>query len=191
MDLLITILLDAALVFGIFVSVSIAAFHGELCGIEPGRDKSGLGGFAFAYLFLMLRWPLVAAGLLVGHGRGAIPFVPADWPWWSLLSVHAALGALAAVAFGRGVDRVHVDRRLPAAFGAFFGVLLPMPALWAAVVGTNAAWLGNSPFALAAVASLLLAIHGLPFRSRLLDMRRSAARQAAAAAGGPPGDLPH
>lgn len=192
MHTLITLLTDAALLIGVFVSVIIATFHGELCGIEPGRDKSGLGGFAFGYLLMSIRWPLVAIGLLVGHGHDAIPLVAADWPWWSLLLGHGALGALAAFAFGRGVDHVHADRRLPAPVGAFLGVLLPLPALWAAIVGTNASWLGG-PIAPAVVAMLLLAVHGLPFRARLRDMRRMAARlaQAAPAAAGPPGDTPH
>lgn len=193
MDLVITILIDGALLVGVLISVSMAAFYGELCGIEPGRDKSGLGGFAFAYLFMLMRWPLVAAGLLIGHARGAIPYLPPDWPWWSLVLAHAALGAIAAVAFGRGVDHVHADRRLPAAFGVLFGVLLPLPGWLAAIVGTNTTWLGNDVSTLGIVAGLLLACHGLPFRARLRGMRQMAARlaQATAPAEGPPGDLPH
>ena len=101
---------DAALLatFGVaaLLSLMIATWWGELAGIRPHRDKSGLGGFAAIYLFFVMRWLLLAPLVVIG----ARPFVA--WPW-SLLA-HALLG-VASVQLWLGL------------LGA---LLVPAPALW-------------------------------------------------------------
>jgi len=117
---------DAALLamFGVaaLLSLMIATWWGELAGIRPHRDKSGLGGFAAIYLFFVMRW-LLLAPLVV---TGANAFVA--WPW-SLLA-HALLGVASVQLFGRGIEHVQQDRVVPLWLGLVGALVLPAPALW-------------------------------------------------------------
>lgn len=117
---------DAALlaVFGVaaLLSLMIATWWGELAGIRPHRDKSGLGGFAAIYLFFVMRWLLLAPLVVIG----ANAFVA--WPW-SLLA-HALLGVASVQLFGRGLALVQQDRFVPLWLGLLGALLVPAPALW-------------------------------------------------------------
>lgn len=117
---------DAGLLatFGVaaLLSLMIATWWGELAGIRPHRDKSGLGGFAAIYLFFVMRWLLLAPLVVIG----ASPF--AAWPW-SLLA-HALLGIASVQLFGRGIAYVQKDRVVPLWLGLLGALLVPAPALW-------------------------------------------------------------
>jgi hypothetical protein len=76
----------ATFAVAVLLSLMIATWWGELAGIRPHRDKSGLGGFAAIYLLLAMRWLLLAPLVFVG----ASPFVA--WPW--ILLGHTLLGVL-------------------------------------------------------------------------------------------------
>jgi hypothetical protein len=112
MTILMTILADGWLCVMLLLCLMIAAWWGELAGIRPGRDKSGLGGFAAIYIFLSLRW-LGLAILL---------------PNWSWLLVHTTLGVVSVLGFGRGVERVQRDQVVPVLLG-LLGAWLPVPVL--------------------------------------------------------------
>jgi hypothetical protein len=116
MHVLVTILGDGWLLMILLLSLMIAAWWGELTGIRPGRDKSGLGGFAAVYLFLPMRW--LGLSILL--------------PGWSWLAAHLGLGVLSVVGFERGLELVRTDRVVAAGLG-YIGALLPVPAMLAAI----------------------------------------------------------
>lgn len=166
MPLLATLALDLGLAVVLLGSLFIARGFGELCGIRPGRDKSGLGGFAVLYLFFALRW----AGLAVALWATA----PTGQGLW-LLAAHAGLGAVSLRTFGHGIARVQADRVAPAWQGLLAGVLLPAPALAVAIARSNPALGGDGLLPLAAIGGSVVLLHGLGFRACYLDMRRPAA----------------
>lgn len=167
MNLLATLALDLVLAFVVLLGMHGACAWGELCGIRPGRDKSGLGGFAAVFLLTGMRWLGVALILGVTTGAGE--------RWW-LLAAHLALGALAAFSFDRCLRRVQHDRPAPAAIGVFAGVLLPMPALTLAIARANLGSEADSAIAFGLVAGALLLLHGICFHRRRADMLRSGTR---------------
>jgi hypothetical protein len=164
--LLTTIALDLLLAFTLLFSVQIAAGWGELCGIRPGGDKSGLGGFMAIYMFCLFRWLVLAAclaGLSAGDER------------WLLLGAHTALGIVSIKLFERGVQRVQNDRMVSDLVGLLGSTLLPLPACTLVVQRANASWLGDSSVTLAVVAAALAALHLACYRARRRDMLRSRA----------------
>jgi hypothetical protein len=164
MPLLVTLLLDLVFAFAGLCSVYIAFAWGELCGIRPGGDKSGLGGFAFVLLFALLRGVALAIGLLV---------VARDGESWWLLLVHLGLGVLAWRCFEREVRRVQADRWPSLSVGLFAGVLLPLPVLTLVLVRTNERWLGDGVSAWVGVAGGLVSAHALCCLRQRSDMRRA------------------
>lgn len=146
----------------VLVSLMIASWWGELAGIPPGRDKSGLGGFAMIYPFFAVRW-LAFMPLLV---LGANARLPGSWPWWLLL--HGVLGVASVRLFERGITYVRADRVVPLWLGATGALLLPAPAFW---LGTEAvAWAcvgGPLP-----TSGALLVLHAWPFWQRRRELHR-------------------
>ena len=153
MHVLATILADCWLLIMLLLSLMIAAWWGELAGIRPGRDKSGLGGFAAVYLFLPMRW-LGLAILL---------------PNWSWLGVHAALGALSAFGFERGLQRVQHDRQVPMLLG-LIGAWLPVPAWSIAFLAANDLSTTGRVGLLTGLA--VIGLHAITFLLRRGDLRR-------------------
>lgn len=153
MSVFATILSDSCLSVMLLLSMMIAAWWGELAGIRPGRDKSGLGGFAAIYLFLPLRW--LGLAILM--------------PSWAWLGVHTALGALSAFGFARGVQRVQNDREVPVLLG-LLGALLAVPALW--VDFTNVHSLPTTGRTSLLAGTALLALHSVLYLRRRRDLRR-------------------
>ncbi|MCU0866808.1 MAG: hypothetical protein MUC36_23735 [Planctomycetes bacterium] len=153
MHVLATILADGWLLIMLLLSLMIAAWWGELAGIRPGRDKSGLGGFAAIYMFLPLRW-LGLAILL---------------PSWTWIGVHAALGALSAFGFERGLLRVQHDREVPMLLG-LLGACLPVPAWSIAFLAVHD--LATTGRAGLLTGLMLIGLHALTFLLRRGDLRR-------------------
>jgi hypothetical protein len=165
-NLIATLALNLVLAFVVLLSLHSACAWGELCGIRPGRDKSGLGGFAAIYLLTGMRW-LGVALVLFAVAR------PAER--WPLLAGHLALGWLAIWLFHRGLRLVEHDRFAPLALGVLGGVVLPLPALTLAVARTNFEGPEEPTIALALVTGSLLLLHAACFRNRRADMLRSGA----------------
>ena len=166
MGLLATVVLDLVLAFTLLFSVQIAAGWGELCGIRPGRDKSGLGGFAMLLMFFLVRWLALAlclAALSAGAER-----------WW-LLAGHGGLGWVSVTMFNRGVARVQADGTVGHFAGVVGSTLIPAPACTLALQRANVAWLGDSPAALAAVAAIVVLLHFACYRQRRSSMLASRA----------------
>lgn len=113
----------AAFAAAALLSLMIATWWGELAGIRPHRDKSGLGGFAFLYLFFGLRWLLLAPLVVVG----AAERLPGSTLWWLL--GHALLGFVGTRLFERGIAIVRQDRFVPLWIGLAGALLVPAPAL--------------------------------------------------------------
>ena len=153
MHVLATILADCWLLIMLLLSLMIAAWWGELAGIRPGRDKSGLGGFAAVYLFLPMRW-LGLAILL---------------PNWSWLGVHAALGALSAFGFERGLQRVQHDRQVPVLLG-LAGACLAAPTWSVALLSVHD--LSTTGRAGLLSGLVVLGLHALTYWSRRGDLGR-------------------
>ena len=179
MHIFLTLLVDGALLFGLLFSLILATCWGELCGIEPHRDKSGLGGFMAVYMVLPVRWACTCIGLVWALSCGTLPLVPDGGAGltWLVLGAHVALGVAVVMLFQRGLNRVQRDLRAGDALGVVGAVVLPLPGLWMALVGAHPTWfLGTTARVLLAVA--LATVLGLGYRHRLLDMRRQAARAA-------------
>jgi hypothetical protein len=155
--LIATIALDLLLALTLLVSVQIAAGWGELCGIRPGRDKSGLGGFTMLFALFGCRWVVLAVCLLCVAPTGARV--------WTLVG-HTVLGFVSARIFSRGVDRVHEDGTVANAIGLLGSTLIPAPAWTLAVHGANANWLGDSPASFVAVGVVVALLHALPHELR-------------------------
>lgn len=162
MSWLVTIAVDLVLAFAFLFSLSMAGAWGELCGIRPGGDKSGLGGFAMALMLAVIRWLALAVAL-------AVVARPGERIW--LLLAHAALGAFASFVFSRQVDVVHRDGVVPAWRGVAVGVLLPLPAFALPLVRLHHEAPHDAPLALAATAGGLAVLHGLIFHQRRRGMR--------------------
>src|SRR5262245_8259029 len=106
--LVLSLLVDGVLLLGLVVSFILATRWGELCGIEPHRDKSGLGGFFAVSLFLPLRWACTCVGLAWGLWNGTLPFfaqTSSGLPW-TVLGAHAAIGVAVVLLFQHGLKRV-------------------------------------------------------------------------------------
>ena len=161
MPTLATIALDLLLALTLLISVQIAAGWGELCGIEPGRDKSGLGGFTMLFVLFGFRWLALAICLL------CVP--PAGERLWTL-AAHGALGGASARLFTRGVDRVQRDGRVSNAIGLVGSTLIPVPAWAFAVHGVNTDWLGGSTVALVATGAVIALLHAAMHEQRRRSM---------------------
>ena len=157
MHLLATIALDLPLAITLLISVQIAAGWGELCGIRPGRDKSGLGGFTMLLALFGFRWVVLAAYLLC--------VAPTGLRVWVLVG-HTVLGITSARIFTRGVDRVQRDGTVANAIGLLGSTLIPGPAWTFAVHGTNDGWLGRSPASFVAVGVGIALLHAVPHELR-------------------------
>ena len=161
MHLRATIALDLLLAMTLLISVQISAGWGELCGIRPGRDKSGLGGFAMMFMLFGIRWAVLAVCLLYVPPSGARV--------WTLVG-HTALGFASAKIFSRGVDRVRQDGTVGNALGLGASTLIPAPAWAFAVHGVNAAWLGDSMLALVATGVVIALLHAAVHEQRRRSM---------------------
>ena len=162
MPLLATIVLDLGLAVALMFSLFAAFCWGELCGIRPGRDKSGLGGFVAIYMFFIIRWLGVALASWATARPGEV--------WW-LLAAHTLLGVLSVHAFGHGLERVQHDRWAPPWLGMLAGAVLPAPALALSLLRVNSEH-GDSLAIIAAVTAVLAALHALCVHRRRVETMR-------------------
>lgn len=176
MSALVAFVGNVLLVLGLVLSLYVAFCWGEMAGIAPGRDKSGLGGL-FAVLFLMTaRWATLALALWIAVLRGGF----ADWidgsRWvvfaW-VLGAHLLLGAGSYQAFNWVSDGLMHDQTLPQRFAWLFGIVLPLPALLAGGWALNRAWVSRSPRLAVALMLGVIIVHALGFRAQLRDMQRT------------------
>ena len=167
-----------ALGFGLLISLINSSFWGEMAGIGRGGDKSGLGGLAWVLLFMAIRWTAMLVALAAAVSTGAFePFVASRWGQYGLvLGLHLVLGLAGMVGFNWISSGLTRDEMGPQRFSWLFGVVLPLPAFLAAGWGLYGGWLARHPRLTAALLLGLLALHALPFRHRLLDMRATAER---------------
>jgi hypothetical protein len=162
MSLLATLALDVVLALAGLCSLHIAFAWGELCGVRTGGDKSGLGGFAFVLLFVLLRGVAVALALAVVARAGET--------WWLLLG-HTGLGVLAWRCFEREIRQLQADRWGSVAVACLAGVLVPVPALTLVLVRVNSRWLDQGIETTVAVAVALTLVHGVCLWHRRRGMR--------------------
>jgi hypothetical protein len=167
-----------ALVFGLLISLMTSSFWGEMAGIARGGDKSGLGGLVWVLLFMGIRWTAVLVALAAAVSTGAFESLVSNrWAQYGLvLGIHLALGLVSMYGFNWISDGLSRDEMGPQRLSWFFGVVLPLPAFLAAGWGLRGGWLARHPRMTAALLLGLLALHLLPYRHRLLDMRVSAER---------------
>lgn len=163
MHVLATTALDLLLAVTLLVSLQIAAGWGELCGIRPGGDKSGLGGFAMLFLLFGCRWLVLAACLVYAPPCG-------ERAW--TIAAHAILGVVSARLFSRGVDRVQRDGTVANTVGLVCSTLIPAPAWALAVHGVNASWLAG-PYVLPACAVAVALPHAALHEQRRRSMLRA------------------
>jgi hypothetical protein len=170
-----SLLLNAVLVFTTFCAIICASAWGEMAGVQPGGDKSGLGGFAMLLMFMAMRWLGVAVLLWGGVMRDAFDFLPGGrWSQFGiLLAAHLALGGLCYWGFTAITNGLQVDNMAPQRWTWVVGLLIPVTVLALAAWAVNREFFSrNQPVALALLLALVL-LQGFTYRSKARDMRAS------------------
>ncbi|MBL8753956.1 MAG: hypothetical protein JNK15_11720 [Planctomycetes bacterium] len=157
------IALDFVFAFALLCSLYVALAWGELCGVRPGGDKSGLGGFAFVALFALARGVALALGMLVVARDGELV-----WLWLG----HAAIGLLAWRVFEAQVARLQRDRWAVTLVGLFVAAVLPVPAFTLVLVRGNDRWLVGGAATMQLVAAAVAVLHAVCFWQRRRGMLR-------------------
>ncbi len=173
-----TVVLNAVLVFAIISAIICASAWGEMAGIQPGGDKSGLGGFMMLMLFMAMRWLAVAVLLWSGVLREAFDFLPGDrWAQAGIvLGLHLALGLACYAGFTAITSGLQTDTMAPQRWTWLFGLLIPVPVLALAGWAVNRSFLQRHPSVGAVLLAGFLLLQILPYRSRANDMRATAIR---------------
>jgi len=158
--------LDLLLLLGAFVSVNIAVAWGKLASHPRGGDLSKLAGIGNVPLLMMLRWPILAIGLVTGASRYGFRDLPGTrrGPVAIVLFVHFVLGLVSYWVFQRAVKRVERGDSGPAVLAWGFGAILPVAAFIVALYGVHFGWIGRHPWIAVTCFALLAVAHYLALR---------------------------
>lgn len=176
MTFLATLLLNGVYLFALLFSVYVASAWGEAAGHVPGTNKSGLGGFVFVFILMMVRWLGLALLLWAGVARGGFDELLPGARGRQIavvLGAHLVLGVLSAWCFNFVVTGLTQDRAAPRILTALFGIVLPLPALFAAGYAIQRDWMTRHPRTAVLLALALVLLHVLVYRDRLRDMQRT------------------
>ena len=90
------VFLDICLFVAAFLSANIALGWGELGSYNLQGDKSGLAGLMGMFMFMVLRWGILALALGVAVARGGYPELPGSrWVQTAIvLGIHTVLGVV-------------------------------------------------------------------------------------------------
>jgi hypothetical protein len=165
--MVVTVLVDLALLLALFVSFNISLAWGELGSYPLGGDKSGVAGLGGIALFMMMRWPIVAAALAVAAERGGFAGLPGGKGGQAaiVLGLHLALGILTYQAFEWIVGAIQRDAPGPLGFAWVFGLVLPIGTFGAALFGLHRASIPRHPWITAVVLIALVAGHWFGWRA--------------------------
>jgi hypothetical protein len=181
-SLLPTLVGTLAFLVGLLMSLQTAHAWGEMAGIAPGGDKTGLGGLFAVLVLLGIEWLAVAAALACGVLKGGFD------GWFSargmqvavLLGGHLTLGAFCFFGFNWIAEGLTLDQMGPQRLCWLFGVLLPLPALLAALAGLHPNGLTRHPRIALVVALAVVLAHAAIFQHSRTSMLATNARLQAA-----------
>lgn len=155
------LLLDFLLVMALFISANMALAWGELGSYPMGGDKSGLAGLGGVFLFMLIRWPILALALVAGAYRGGYAGLPGSKGTQALvaLGIHLLLGILAYRAFDWVVTAIQQDNPGPLKIAPLFGLVLPLLTFGVALFAVHRDWIPRHPVITAAVVVVLVWSH--------------------------------
>lgn len=161
------ILLDLALLFAAFLSANIALGWGELGSYNVHGDKSGLAGLMGMFMFMVMRWGVLALALLAAVARGGYPGLPGGRGLQSGIVIGAHL--LLGVASYRGMEwltaAIQNSNAAPLRFAWIFAFLIPIPVFLAAFWGLHRSWIPTHRVLSAIVVVLLVWGHVAGWRA--------------------------
>jgi hypothetical protein len=151
------ILLDLALFFAAFLSANIALGWGELGSYDLQGDKSGLAGLMGMFMFMIMRWGILALALGVAVARDGYPGLPGSrWTQTAIvLGVHTALGIISYRGMEWITAAIQSSTAGPQRFAWVFAFLIPIPVFLAAFWGLHRTWIPKH-WVLSAIAVVLL-----------------------------------
>lgn len=177
---MLTVIGTAAVLVGALMSIQLAHAWGEMAGIAPGGDKSGLGGLFVVLVLGSIRWLAVAIALACGISNRAFDTLVAGHgaQFAILLGAHLLLGLASYLGFtwvANGLTRDHMG---PQRFSWLFGVMLPLPTLLLAAWSLYPARVERHPRLALLLAAALVLAHIRVYQVTRDDMRATAARRA-------------
>lgn len=155
------------LFFAVFVSANLALAWAELASFDVHGDKSSLAGLGGAFIFMVMRWLLVAAALVIAALRGGFDELPGGRGTHLavVLAGHAALGIVSY----RGIEwmtaAIQQSHATPLHWAWVFAFLVPLPALAAALSGLNRGWIPRHRIVALALVGLAVWGHVAGWRS--------------------------
>ena len=137
------ILLDLALLFAAFLSANIALAWGELGSYDVHGDKSGLAGLMGMFMFMVMRWGVLAVALLAAVARGGFPELPGNRGVQaaSVIVVHTVLGIISYRGSEWITAAIQNSNAGPLRFAWVFAFLIPIPVFLAAFWGLHRNWI--------------------------------------------------
>ena len=137
------ILLDIALLFAAFLSANIALGWGELGSYDVHGDKSGLAGMMGMFMFMIMRWGVLALALVVAVGRGGYPELPGGrWAQTAIvLGIHTILGVISYRGMEWITAAIQNSHAGPLRFAWMFAFLIPIPVFLVTLWGLHRTWI--------------------------------------------------
>lgn len=160
-------LIDFLLVMAAFVSANIALMWGELGSHPLHGDKSGLAGLGGAFLFMVMRWPILAMALAWGSFRGGYEGLPGSRGNQAIAAVliHLAIGVLTYKAFEWVVSAIQHDNPGPLKVAWVFGLVFPVVTFAVAFFAIHRDWIPKHPIITAVLLIALVWSHWAGWRA--------------------------
>jgi hypothetical protein len=137
------VLLDIALLFTAFISANIALAWGELGSYNLQGDKSGLAGMMGMFMFMIMRWGMLALALVVAVARGGYPELPGNrWVQTAIvLGFHTVLGIISYRGMEWITAAIQTSTAGPQRFAWMFAFLIPIPVFLVTLWGLHRNWI--------------------------------------------------
>ena len=137
------VLVDLALLFAEYLSANIALGWGELGSYNVHGDKSGLAGMMGMFMFMIMRWGVLALALLVAVARGGYPELPGGRALQSaiVIGVHTVLGVISYRGMEWITQAIQNSNPGPLRLAWMFAFLIPLPVFLITLWGLHRTWI--------------------------------------------------
>jgi len=138
-----TVFLDICLFVAAYFSASIALGWGELGSYNLQGDKSGLAGMMGMFMFMIIRWGILALTLGVAVARGGYPELPGSrWVQTAIvLGIHTVLGIISYRGMEWITAAIQTSTAGPQRFAWMFAFLIPIPVFLVTLWGLHRNWI--------------------------------------------------